>query len=237
MAYHTAMHEENLRKGPWLEEEDERLITYVTLLGERRWDSLARSSGLKRSGKSCRLRWLNYLRPNIKHGDISAEEEQIIVQLHKRWGNKWSRIARSLPGRTDNEIKNYYRSHLRKKLEALEQEKFPKQGNLFEKGEDGTYELNAEDGSESITEVSTGTRFSDSHSLPNYAVASSSPYEIRLSEWIMGMPDDQSEVQHHSYSDNSLDCSASFSYSAWNSEERDVSTAWDCSGNLWNIES
>ncbi|XP_059643370.1 transcription factor MYB27 [Cornus florida] len=107
--------EGKLHKGPWFEEEDEQLTAIVALLGERRWDSLAKASGLQRSGKSCRFRWLNYLRPNLKHGHISAEEDQIIIQLHKQWGNKWSRIARRLPGRTDNEIKNYWRSHLRKK--------------------------------------------------------------------------------------------------------------------------
>ncbi|XWS55887.1 hypothetical protein CRYUN_Cryun09bG0038700 [Craigia yunnanensis] len=90
MAYETvaAMQGQSLPKGPWHEEEDERLITFVKLLGSRRWDYVARVSGLKRSGKSCRLRWPNYLRPNIKHGHISAEEEKIIQQLHERWGSK-----------------------------------------------------------------------------------------------------------------------------------------------------
>ncbi|KAK2990965.1 hypothetical protein RJ640_007113 [Escallonia rubra] len=118
MAYQEAMQEKNLRKGPWLEEEDEQLNAIVTLLGERRWDALAKASGLRRSGKSCRLRWMNYLRPNLKHGLISEEEEQIILQLHEQWGNKWSKIAQRLPGRTDNELKNYWRSHLRKKAQG-----------------------------------------------------------------------------------------------------------------------
>lgn len=117
-----AMQEAEMRKGPWLEEEDERLIAAVSILGERRWDSLAKASGLRRSGKSCRLRWMNYLRPNLKHGHITKEEEHLIIQLQKQWGNRWSRIARSLPGRTDNEIKNYWRTHLRKKALILEQE-------------------------------------------------------------------------------------------------------------------
>ncbi|XP_027069326.2 uncharacterized protein [Coffea arabica] len=120
--YQVAMQEAEMRKGPWLEEEDERLIAAVSILGERRWDSLAKASGLRRSGRSCRLRWMNYLRPNLKHGHITEEEEHLIVQLHKQWGNRWSRIARSLPGRTDNEIKNYWRTHLRKKALILEEE-------------------------------------------------------------------------------------------------------------------
>ncbi|XP_021753641.1 transcription factor MYB27-like [Chenopodium quinoa] len=111
------MGEENLRKGPWYEEEDERLKTLVAVLGARRWDTVAKISGLSRSGKSCRLRWLNYLRPCLKHGSITSQEELLILQLHQRWGNKWAKIARRLPGRTDNEVKNYWRTHLRKKMQ------------------------------------------------------------------------------------------------------------------------
>ncbi|CAO2824145.1 unnamed protein product [Amaranthus hypochondriacus] len=111
------MKEENIRKGPWYQEEDDRLKAFVTLLGARRWDSIARISGLQRSGKSCRLRWLNYLRPYLKHSAITPQEEQIILQLHQIWGNKWAKIARRLPGRTDNEIKNYWRTHLKKKIQ------------------------------------------------------------------------------------------------------------------------
>ncbi|KAK3043045.1 hypothetical protein RJ639_002613 [Escallonia herrerae] len=106
MAYQEATQEKNLRKGPWLEQEDEQLTATCI------------HAGLRRSGKSCRLRWMNYLRPNLKHGLISEEEERIILQLHEQWGNKWSKIAQRLPGRTDNEIKNYWRSHLRKKAQG-----------------------------------------------------------------------------------------------------------------------
>lgn len=112
---HGIMEEEVWRKGPWTAEEDRLLIDYVRLHGEGRWNSVARLTGLKRNGKSCRLRWVNYLRPDLKRGQITPQEESIILELHARWGNRWSTIARSLPGRTDNEIKNYWRTHFKKK--------------------------------------------------------------------------------------------------------------------------
>ncbi|XP_073127815.1 transcription factor MYB24-like [Henckelia pumila] len=103
------------KKGPWTAEEDRLLMEYVKLHGEGRWNNVATLVGLKRNGKSCRLRWVNYLRPDLKRGQITPHEESIILELHARWGNRWSTIARSLPGRTDNEIKNYWRTHFKKK--------------------------------------------------------------------------------------------------------------------------
>ncbi|KAI3714055.1 hypothetical protein L1987_72645 [Smallanthus sonchifolius] len=108
--------ENGLKKGPWTEDEDLKLIRYIQAHGPGQWRILPKNAGLQRCGKSCRLRWINYLRPGIKRGRFSFEEEETIIQLHSVMGNKWSAIAARLPGRTDNEIKNYWNTHIRKRL-------------------------------------------------------------------------------------------------------------------------
>ncbi|CAH8375220.1 unnamed protein product [Eruca vesicaria subsp. sativa] len=213
-----------LRRGPWLEEEDARLVKFVTLMGEHRWDSLARVSGLKRNGKSCRLRWINYLNPSLKRGPMSKEEEIIIFQLHALWGNKWSKIARRLPGRTDNEIKNYWRTHLRKKVEAQNNDKI-----IDWRGNKGEEMLRKYKESE-ITWTRTTTREHgfeetvkedkqinmESDKETNGLICErehfgvmNSPYENRIFDWIFKTSIDQSDaniLEDHSSSssDNSI---------------------------------
>ncbi|XXG48902.1 hypothetical protein AAC387_Pa02g3224 [Persea americana] len=107
----------NVKKGPWSPEEDAKLKAFIEEHGTGgNWIALPQKIGLKRCGKSCRLRWLNYLRPNIKHGGFSEEEDNIICSLYISIGSRWSIIAAQLPGRTDNDIKNYWNTRLKKKL-------------------------------------------------------------------------------------------------------------------------
>ncbi|CAI9781666.1 unnamed protein product [Fraxinus pennsylvanica] len=106
----------NFRKRLWSPEEDEKLMDYMLTDGQGCWRDIARNAGLLRCGKSCRLRWINYLRPDLKRGAISPQEEQLILHLHSIMGNRWSQIAARLPGRTDNEIKNFWNSTIKKRL-------------------------------------------------------------------------------------------------------------------------
>ncbi|XP_062181480.1 transcription factor RAX2-like [Phragmites australis] len=108
-----------VKRGPWSPEEDRQLRSYVQLNGTGgNWIALPQKAGLNRCGKSCRLRWLNYLRPDIKHGGYTEQEDHIICSLYSSIGSRWSIIASKLPGRTDNDVKNYWNTKLKKKAMA-----------------------------------------------------------------------------------------------------------------------
>ncbi|XP_015160236.1 transcription factor R2R3-MYB isoform X1 [Solanum tuberosum] len=105
-----------IRKGSWTEEEDILLRKCIDKYGEGKWHLVPTRAGLNRCRKSCRLRWLNYLRPHIKRGDFEPDEVDLILRLHKLLGNRWSLIAGRLPGRTANDVKNYWNTNLLRKL-------------------------------------------------------------------------------------------------------------------------
>ncbi|KAL5221462.1 hypothetical protein ABZP36_026175 [Zizania latifolia] len=108
-----------LKKGPWTAEEDQKLISFLLSNGQCCWRAVPKLAGLLRCEKSCRLRWTNYLRPDLKRGLLFEAEEKTILDLHAQLGNRWSRIASHLPGRTDNEIKNHWNTRIKKKLKKM----------------------------------------------------------------------------------------------------------------------
>ncbi|KAE9596138.1 hypothetical protein Lal_00031039 [Lupinus albus] len=108
-----------LKKGPWTTDEDNKLINFILTNGQCCWRTVPKLAGLFRCGKSCRLRWINYLRPDLKRGLLSEYEEKMVIDLHAKIGNRWSKIASHLPGRTDNEIKNHWNTHIKKKLKKM----------------------------------------------------------------------------------------------------------------------
>nr|KYP40806.1 Myb-related protein 306 family [Cajanus cajan] len=111
---------EGVKKGPWTPEEDIILVTYIQEHGPGNWKAVPSNTGLSRCSKSCRLRWTNYLRPGIKRGNFTDQEEKMIIHLQALLGNRWAAIAAYLPQRTDNDIKNYWNTYLKKKLNKLE---------------------------------------------------------------------------------------------------------------------
>ncbi|KAK6919469.1 SANT/Myb domain [Dillenia turbinata] len=110
----TPCERNGVRKGSWTPEEDEKLVKYITRYGHGNWQQLPKFAGLARCGKSCRLRWMNYLNPNVKRGSYTKEEDEIIIKMHQELGTKWSLIAAKLPGRTDSDIKNHWHTTLKK---------------------------------------------------------------------------------------------------------------------------
>ncbi|KAI5434509.1 transcription factor MYB1 [Lathyrus oleraceus] len=127
-----------VRKGAWTYEEDKLLKACIEKFGEGKWHLIPQRAGLNRCRKSCRFRWLNYVKPTINRESFSEDEVDMILRLHKLLGNRWSLIAARLFGRTANDVKNYWHTHLRKKMvsknieEKKEKEKLNETMNAHE---------------------------------------------------------------------------------------------------------
>ncbi|XP_072960258.1 transcription factor MYB30-like [Typha angustifolia] len=180
-----------LKKGPWAPEEDQILVSFISNHGHGNWRTLPKLAGLLRCGKSCRLRWTNYLRPDIKRGNFTREEEETIINLHELLGNRWSAIAARLPGRTDNEIKNVWHTHLKRRV-ALKQTPQERKKKKVESKSPTSLESNSpqrslsDELSTSVTESSTITTSSSAANVgvKDESISSQEVGEIDESFWM-----------------------------------------------------
>ena len=139
----------------WTIKEDNALTLLVKEFGTKHWTKIARKLSERynivgKSGKKCRERWHNNISPDIKKGPLSQKEEEILLKAHENLGNKWAEISKLLPGRSDNCIKNYFYSDLRKKIRKIKEENVRSESNDFDPLKDGLskkrkkYEINEE---------------------------------------------------------------------------------------------
>ncbi|KAH7654214.1 Transcription factor Myb domain-containing protein [Dioscorea alata] len=199
-----------IKKGPWTPEEDIILVSYIQQHGPGNWRLVPINTGLMRCSKSCRLRWTNYLRPGIKRGNFTYTEEAIIVHLQSLLGNRWAAIASYLPQRTDNDIKNYWNTHLKKKLRR------------FQASVD-CYMNSKSSGSSSSTShelLSSGYQNPRHHQIPSAYASSTENISRLLQGWMMKSKITQEdEVQSIIMSDRYKASSSSFAPPVLSNEE------------------
>ncbi|KAL3499508.1 hypothetical protein ACH5RR_038601 [Cinchona calisaya] len=189
-----------VKKGPWTAEEDKKLINFILTNGQCCWRAVPKLAGLRRCGKSCRLRWTNYLRPDLKRGLLTEAEEQLVIDLHARLGNRWSKIASRLPGRTDNEIKNHWNTHIKKKL--LKMGIDPVTHEPLEK------EIKAAEKSSDDAEVFQESKQPENLELPeinNVSTISSANYSASSEDQNSCSPTENSSTDESRLIDNTLD--------------------------------
>ncbi|GAV69965.1 Myb_DNA-binding domain-containing protein [Cephalotus follicularis] len=174
-----------IKKGPWTPEEDIILVTYIQEHGPGNWRSVPTNTGLLRCSKSCRLRWTNYLRPGIKRGNFTPHEEGMIIHLQALLGNKWAAIASYLPQRTDNDIKNYWNTHLKKKLKKIQSALDP---HMTQDSTNSQYAANSRASSERRSLEFTSQDSSPRPNQPSTYASSTENISRLLEGWMRSSP-------------------------------------------------
>ncbi|XP_061349771.1 transcription factor MYB60-like [Gastrolobium bilobum] len=207
-----------IKKGPWTPQEDIILVSHIQEHGPGNWRSVPTNTGLSRCSKSCRLRWTNYLRPGIKRGNFSTHEEGMIIHLQALLGNKWAAIASYLPQRTDNDIKNYWNSHLKKKLKKFQAALDPHQVSDSTTNDYASKIFNERRNLDIRSNHASSLRLDESHCQSSTYASSAKNISRLLQGWMRSSPkpntlskgtQDKEQQSNDNFENNSLVKSAS----------------------------